>query len=114
MIYKCEGPACVYTTPDKHQIHHHHVIPKSAGGLNKKSNLVRLCPTCHHKVYIPRTKRGIHSIKAKNYMILKGLIASTNGLVLEYETQTNTGYTVCDTWRNGQLDMIIKGYPDES
>ena len=106
--YKCEGPACVYTTPDKHQIHHHHIVPKSAGGTNKKMNLVRLCPTCHHKVYIPGARHGIHSIKAKNYMILKGILSSTGGLVLEYETAIITGYTNCDTWRNGHIDWIIK------
>ena len=106
-IYKCEGPACVYTTPDKHQIHHHHIVPKSAGGTNKRFNLVRLCPTCHHKVYIPGTKRGIHSIKAKNYIILKSLIPSTKGTVLEYENETTTGFTVCDTWRNSNIDQLF-------
>jgi len=107
-VYKCEAPGCVYTTLDKHQIHFHHIIPKSQGGKNNKFNLVTLCPNCHNRIYIPGTKRGIHSIKSKNYIILKNIIPSSGGYVLQYETERSEGYTLCDTWRNGNLDNLIK------
>ena len=103
--YKCEGPGCLYTTPDKNQIDHHHIVPKATGGSNGNMNLVRLCPSCHRKVYIPGNNKGAHAIKAKNYMILKGLRSSTGGYVLEYETYlVAQGYTLCGTWRHGNLD----------
>ena len=72
MQYKCEGPGCVYTCNDKHQIHHHHIKPKAHGGSNSVNNIVRLCPNCHNRVYIPDAKRGIHSVKATNYLIGAG------------------------------------------
>jgi len=107
-MYTCEGPNCLYVTPDKHQIHFHHIIPKSLGGKNDRFNLVRLCPNCHNKIYIPEAKHGIHSIKAKNYIILHGIHNSSGGYVLEYQTEKYRGYTLCDTWRNSHLDRIIK------
>jgi len=107
MLYKCEAPNCQYETEDQHQIHKHHVIPKSQGGKNTKFNLVRLCPNCHNKIYIPGTNRGIHSIKAKNYIILKRIFYSTQGYILEYETEDYTEYTLCDTWRDSTLDKLI-------
>jgi len=108
MQYKCEGPGCLYTCTDKHQIHLHHVIPKSNGGSNRKNNLVRLCPNCHNKIYVPGVKRGIHSIKANNYIILKSILSSSGGLVLEYEDSTTSGYTFLDTWRDTFIDQVIK------
>ena len=108
-IYKCEGPDCAYETIDKHQIHKHHIIAKSKGGSNKKFNIIRLCPNCHNRIYIPDCKRGIHSIKANNYIILKGIFASSTGLVLEYETENGSDFSKLDTWRNSIMD----GYVDE-
>ena len=109
MNYKCEGPGCVYTTLDQHQIHKHHIVPKSKGGSNTKMNLVRLCPNCHNKIYIPGCNRGIHSIKAKNHIILHSIMASSIGLVLEYEENDIIKYTQLDTWRNSNTDKLVSG-----
>lgn len=32
-------------------LHSHHILPRSAGGSDDKSNLVILCPTCHALVH---------------------------------------------------------------
>ncbi len=106
-IYKCEGPGCNYVCHNKHQINHHHIVPKADGGSDKKINLVRLCPNCHNRIYVPTTKRGIHSIKSTNWIILKQILTSSAGHLLEYETQTTTSFTYCDTWRNTNIDRII-------
>ena len=99
MTYNCEMPGCLYVTTNKHQIHHHHIIPKSSNGTNKKYNILRACPSCHHKIYIPGTKRGIHSIKANNYIILYKISLSSNGYILEFERNNKRGYVLLDTWR---------------
>ena len=110
IIYRCEAPFCNYETEDKHQIHFHHIVSKSQGGKNGKYNLVTLCPNCHNRIYIPEAKRGIHSIKAKNYIILKRILLSTDGLCLEYETEDGLGYTPCDGWRKHFSDLIKNVY----
>ena len=42
-------------------------------------------------------------------MILKGLVTSSAGYLLQYETETNSSFTYCDTWRGNNIDLIIKG-----
>ncbi len=40
----------------------HHIIPKSRGGTNDESNLIKLCPECHglaHDVSFSRDRGGL-------------------------------------------------------
>jgi hypothetical protein len=104
--FKCEAPGCLYTCTSKHQIHSHHIVPKEKGGTNSNFNRVRLCPNCHNKIYIPEATKGIHSIKTSDYIILKKIHPSSNGLVLEYEDRFTTGFTQCDYWRDSYIDRI--------
>lgn len=43
----------------------HHVIPKSLGGKNSKSNLVPLCYECHSKLHFGTSKGINHSALTK-------------------------------------------------
>jgi len=47
-VFKCE--CCLDLYPDIHQ-HIHHRIPRSLGGLDTPSNLVKLCPGCHDTLH---------------------------------------------------------------
>lgn len=60
-LYTCR--LCGFSTDLKTQIHQHHIIPREAGGSNKKFNLVSVCPTCHSLIYSPKATKGIHSVK---------------------------------------------------
>ena len=84
-MYKCQMPECDYVCEDKSQIHSHHITPVSMGGSNDKSNLLDLCPNCHHRVYIPEMDSGIHALKHYNSVIFIGKLFSTAGYVIEYK-----------------------------
>ena len=82
--YFCEFPGCDYRTYEKSQINLHHIKPKELGGVNAKYNRIYLCPTHHTKIYIPKSKRGIHTKKGVDSIIIIGWLQSTGGKVLEY------------------------------
>lgn len=81
MKYKCEF--CNYETNERRRIHIHHIKPKQAGGTNKKSNLVMLCPNHHNQIYSEYSKHGIHTIK-DNSIVITQWYFSTAGWVLGY------------------------------
>ena len=78
-------PDCDYECKDKSQIHYHHIIPKSMGGVDSTSNLIELCPNCHSRIYIPEMVYGGHAIKHDNSVILYGKLLSTEGYVISYK-----------------------------
>lgn len=84
MRYKCQFPNCNYTTDQRTQIHNHHIVPKKLNGSNKSKNRIYLCPTHHTKIFQPSVKRGIHSKKSEDSLILLGWISGTNGTNLHY------------------------------
>ncbi len=45
----CANP--VGHLPRPHQIHTHHIVPKSWGGSDDPANLVQLCPNCHTSIH---------------------------------------------------------------
>lgn len=49
----------------------HHIISKSLGGTNQKSNLVDLCPNCHSDVHFGK-------------IIIEGKFRTTNGIKIIY------------------------------
>lgn len=83
-MYQCQMPNCDYVCEDESQINFHHIVPRSMGGSNKKSNLIELCPNCHARIYVEGIKSGTHAIKNSNSIILIGKLLSTGGFVLEY------------------------------
>lgn len=69
-------PSCGQINTD---FHLHHVLPKSLGGLDQKSNILEICSTCHAKIHSPhllRTSATIKSglAKAKKKAIAEGRI----------------------------------------
>lgn len=84
MIFKCQFPGCGYETDNKSQIHFHHINPRENKGNNKPYNLIQLCPNCHTKIFSPESKKGIHSIRNENSIILLGWKLSSSGKLLEY------------------------------
>jgi len=80
MRYKCQ--LCDHQTNYRTQINEHHIKPKELGGCNKKWNLISLCPNCHNRIYISESKKGNHSIKCDNSIILIGW--HNNLTILEY------------------------------
>jgi len=85
--YLCEFPNCNYSTCYRTQIHDHHINPVELGGENKRCNRIFLCPNHHTKVFIPESKSGIHTVKGKDSIILKGWLQSTGGMILNYIDQ---------------------------
>ena len=92
MMYHCEFPYCNYTTDERSQITSHHIQAKSDGGSNKRKNRIYLCPSCHTKVYIPKSKHGIHSKFGKNSIIILGWLYSTDGRILHYKDSQGEKY----------------------
>lgn len=84
MRYHCQFPNCSYETNLRAQIDLHHIIPKENNGLDDEWNRIWLCPTHHRKIYIPESKKGMHSSKSNDSIVLKGKLKSTGGLLLEY------------------------------
>ncbi len=78
----CQFPECGFKPSAKHQLHNHHILPKELGGKNQRWNKIKLCPTCHNRIYVPEATSGIHSMEAANSIILIGY--KNNGLILEY------------------------------
>jgi len=48
------------------ELHEHHIVPKSRGGTNKPSNLIKICVDCHSKA---------HNVSFKG---VKGLISDAS------------------------------------
>jgi len=63
----------------------HHIISKSCGGSNEKSNLTDLCPNCHRSVHCGE-------------IIIEGKFNSTQGRRL--------------VWRQKEQNKIIKEFLD--
>lgn len=92
MIYKCEFPKCSYQTQIKNKIHFHHIIPKELSGNNDKKNLIKLCPNCHSKIFIPNSQKGNHSIKDKDSIVIINRLKSGIGTVLKYKKMDEKEY----------------------
>jgi len=90
--YNCKFPKCDYTTNHRSQINYHHIIPQELNGTDKDYNRIWLCPTHHTKIFIPKSKSGIHSIKSFDSIILIGWMSSTNGRVLEYQDTSGNNF----------------------
>lgn len=82
MRYLCN--LCEYSTENKKEIDIHHIIPRELGGNNNIENKIHLCPNCHRKIYIPESKKGLHSKKTNNSIQLIQKRFSTIGYLLEY------------------------------
>ena len=80
--YRCQFPNCSYETNVRTQIHEHHIKPREHLGSNHKWNKIWLCPSCHHKIYVPNSK-GIHSVKNENCVEI--ICWRNNGAILEYK-----------------------------
>ena len=82
--FRCQFPGCKYETDERNLIEYHHIIPIELNGINKDYNRLWLCPNHHKRIYIERAKSGVHSIKNKDSIIIKGKFLSTKGIVLQY------------------------------
>ena len=81
-MYYCE--LCNYITESRSKINYHHIVPSELGGIDGDQNRVYICPNCHNLVYVKESKQGIHSIRCKNSVVIKGWKLSTEGKVLQY------------------------------
>lgn len=48
----------------------HHVIPRSKGGTNHKSNLIYLCPNCHRNIHAGELKLDRKVLTTEGYSLL--------------------------------------------
>ena len=83
-LFGCEFPKCNYTTNHRSQVNYHHIVPLELNGSDKDYNRIWLCPTHHTKIYVPKSKSGMHSIKGQDSIVLIQWLNSTGGKVLEY------------------------------
>ena len=87
-MYKCR--ICNYIAHSRSQLHEHHIKPKEQNGSDIKYNKVMLCPNCHSRVYISTAKKGIHSKKVDNSIIIYGWV--NFGLLLKVEIDNEIKY----------------------
>lgn len=103
-LYECRFPGCSFSTDVRSLIDEHHIIPRAMPGTsNKKQFLIYLCPEHHRCIYVPGAKRGQHSVKHKDSIIIEGRRESTHGQVLLYEKVSDGKkyayyYKDGDTW----------------
>ena len=90
--FKCQFPKCNYTTIHRSQIQYHHIVPRELNGSDKDYNRIWLCPTCHTKVFVRESQRGIHSINGQDSIIIIQWMESTQGRVLEYQDQKGNSF----------------------
>jgi len=83
-LFGCEFPKCNYTTNHRSQVNYHHIVPLELNGSDKDYNRIWLCPTHHTKIYVPKSKSGMHTIKGQDSIVLIQWLNSTGGKVLEY------------------------------
>lgn len=94
MKFKCNF--CKFEADEKSLLHNHHIIPKELQDPidNKPRNLILVCANCHNRIYIPKSKSGIHSIKKKSSIILNHWYPSTGARLIEYiDEQGNLQYS---------------------
>jgi len=84
-MYYCQLPCCNYSCANKAQIAIHHIIPKSLGGSNKKTNLLEVCPNCHSRIFVSGMKSGTHSVKNDNSIIVSKKVLTSAGMAIEYK-----------------------------
>jgi len=84
-MFCCQMPDCDFISDSRSQIDVHHIIPRSMGGTDKRSNLIELCPNCHRRILVEGAETGIHSIENTNSIIIMGKMLSTGGYVISYK-----------------------------
>lgn len=109
-FYECWFPGCCKTYPDRSSVDIHHIIPKGMPGTSEKPyNKIVLCPSCHRRIHVPGTVRGIHSIKREDSIILKGYLSTSVGKALVYinsKDETRVWY------HSTKEDVVMTNPPD--
>jgi len=114
-MHKCEFPGCSYTSEHKHNFNDHHIIPRASKGTNKNKNLLRVCLTCHNKIYIPGSYIGTkHAKIMDDSIICEKIIDTSGGLALMYHspTDTDTKFHLLDSWRNSIIDKLLSKFKE--
>ena len=93
-MYICE--LCGYKVKERYKIHSHHIVPVEMKGSDKGFNRIYLCPNCHNRIYIPESIRGNHSKRSEDSIIIRDLIQSTAGTLIEYEENYNIKYKIME------------------
>jgi hypothetical protein len=81
---ECQFPLCGKTYKHRSQLDDHHVVPRSMGGPDMPWNMLRLCPGCHRKIYVPGMTSGIHSMKLLGSIVVHGKVKTSHGWALHY------------------------------
>ena len=90
--FNCEFPKCDYSTSHRSQVNYHHIVPLELNGSDKDYNRIWLCPTHHTKIFVPKSKSGMHSIKGLDSIVLIQWLNSTQGRVLEYKDRNGNKF----------------------
>lgn len=97
MKYNCSFPDCGFETNSRKLIELHHVTPKEIDPRSSNKVTIPLCPTCHRKIWHPKSKNGHHSILTEESLEIKGIFKSTDGDMILYEnpkTKEETYFSV--------------------
>lgn len=112
-MYKCEFPGCLSLSDNSDDFHKHHIVPREFNGTDKSLNLIRVCPTCHNKIYVPGTKhKGTkhHESKIRDEsIIIKKVVLTNAGYAIEYTRVKDSyeGMHLLDNWRNTDIDKLF-------
>ncbi len=84
MKYFCNFPNCNFVTNERSLIAKHHIVPREIDNTKKNKCTLNLCPTCHNKIYVRESKKGIHSKLKEESLIIKHKLKYGNGEVICY------------------------------
>ena len=83
--YHCFFPECEYSTSHRSKIDFHHIVPKEIDPSTRNKSTICLCKNHHALIWHPQAKKGQHSIKTDESLIILGMFDSTLGKTVNYE-----------------------------
>lgn len=105
--YKCHWPGCKFHTNERSEIELHHIVPRELWPRLNQHVKLSFCPTHHRMIYHPDCKRGHHSIKADNKLMIHHIYpVAPSGYAVEFEN--TRGNKWCEffegDYRTGEID----------
>ncbi len=78
---KCSFPGCNHYGYNQQ----HHIVPLELRPRNNKVT-VPLCPTCHTKIFHPKSTKGMHSILTEESLEILNTFKTNNGQAIQYRS----------------------------
>lgn len=86
MTHHCSFPGCDFQTDNKRYIDSHHICPKEVNPSRSNKVTIPLCPSCHRKIFHPKSRYGHHSIISEESLEVLGVFKSSDGQAIHYRS----------------------------